>query len=345
MKHQVVSAGIRAVALALIAGVLILLLASAGSWAGETGTIRIAQQFGISYLPLIVMKQRHLLEEEVAARGLPSPRIEWAQFNGGAAMNDALISGTLDFATAGVGPMITIWDRTRQSLRVHGVAALGSMPNYLTTNKPSVKTLRDLTGHDKIALPAVRVGFQAVVLEMAAEREFGRDQYARLDPLTVSMSHPDAETALLTGRTEVTAHFASPPFQNQELLDPKIHRILSSYDVLGGPHTFNVVYATGRFRDANPLTTAAFVAALDRAMAFINGDAEQAAKLYIAEERSKLSPEFIESIIRAKDTIFTTDPQATMKFAEFMARVGSIKTAPSSWQDLFFPELHGRNGS
>ncbi|MBV8653844.1 MAG: ABC transporter substrate-binding protein [Alphaproteobacteria bacterium] len=316
-----------------------------GGAAAETDTIRIAQQFGISYLPLIVMKERGLVEEAAVARGLPRPHVDWAVFSGAAAMNDALISGTLDFATAGVGPMITIWDKTRQNLRVHGVAALGSMPNYLTTNNPAIKTLRDVTEHDRIALPAARVGFQAVVLQMAAAREFGIEQYARLDPLTVSMSHPDAAAALLTGRTEITIHFTSPPFQNQELLDPRIHRILSSYDVLGGPHTFNVVYATGRFRDANPVTMTAFVAALDQAMRFINDDPAGAARLYIEAEKSKLPPDLVESLIRADDTRFTIEPQATMKFADFMARTGSIKAAPSSWQDLFFPEIHGRKGS
>jgi NitT/TauT family transport system substrate-binding protein len=338
--RSLVLAGIAAATLVISIGAL-----ATGGAAAETGTIRIAQQFGISYLPLVVMKQRALLEEEVVARGLPRPHVEWAVFSGAAAMNDALISGSLDYATAGVGPMVTMWDRTRGNLRVHGVAALGSMPNYLTTNNPAIKTLRDLGERDKIALPSARVGFQAVVLQMAAAREFGEANYAKLDPLSVSMAHPDAAAALLTGRTEITAHFTSPPFQNQELLDPKIHRILSSYDVLGGPHTFNVVYATGRFRDANPLTMAAFVAALDRAMAIINGDPAAATQLYIAEEKSKLPADFLEDIIRAEDTVFTIEPQASMKFATFMARTGSIKTAPQSWQDLFFPELHGRQGS
>jgi NitT/TauT family transport system substrate-binding protein len=322
-----------------------IVLTRPGGAAAETDTIRIAQQFGISYLPLIVMKERGFLEEAAVVRGLPRPHVDWAVFSGAAAMNDALISGTLDFATAGVGPMITIWDKTRQNLRVHGVAALGSMPNYLTTNNPALKTLRDVTERDRIALPAARVGFQAVVLQMAAAREFGIEHYAKLDPLTVSMSHPDAATALLTGRTEITIHFTSPPFQNQELLDPRIHRILSSYDVLDGPHTFNVVYATGRFRDANPVTMTAFVAALDQAMRSINDDPAGAARLYIEAEKSKLPPDLVETIIRADDTRFTIEPQATMKFADFMARTGSIKAAPSSWKDLFFPEIHGRKGS
>jgi NitT/TauT family transport system substrate-binding protein len=34
-----------------------------------------------------------------------------------------------------------------------------------------------------------------------------------------------------------------------------------------------------------------------------------------------------------------------MKYASFMAEVGSIKAKPESWKDLFFPEIHALPGS
>src|SRR5205085_1694119 len=80
---------------------------------------------------------------------------------------------------------------------------------------------------DKIALPAVKVSIQAVTLQMAAEKVFGEGQQNRLDSLTVSMSHPDAQVALLSGASEVTAHFSSPPFQYQQLKKPGIHTVLN----------------------------------------------------------------------------------------------------------------------
>jgi NitT/TauT family transport system substrate-binding protein len=33
-----------------------------------------------------------------------------------------------------------------------------------------------------------------------------------------------------------------------------------------------------------------------------------------------------------------------MKYALFMHEVGIVKAEPSSWKDLFFPELHGVPG-
>lgn len=42
---------------------------------------------------------------------------------------------------------------------------------------------------------------------------------------------------------------------------------------------------------------------------------------------------------------WTMVPENTMKFATFMASTDVIKVALSSWQDDFFPEVHGLGGS
>ena len=221
-----------ALALAFVAG------------AARAETVRVAQQYGISYLPLMVMRDAKLLEAEGRARGLDLTT-EWLTFTGGTPINEALISGNLDFASGGVGPMLTIWAKTRSNLRVKGVAALNAMPLWLNTSNPAVKTIADFTDKDRIGLPAVKVSIQAVVLQMAAQQAFGKGKENRLDALTVSMGHPDAFAALMGGRTEIDAHFGSAPYMYEELKDKRIHRVLNSYDVLGGPHTFNVVLDDG----------------------------------------------------------------------------------------------------
>jgi NitT/TauT family transport system substrate-binding protein len=309
----------------------------------ETAQLRIAQQFGIAYLPLIVASQNGLIEDEAKALGIAPPKIEWLRLSGAASMNEALISGSLDFATAGIAPMILTWDKTRTTAKIIGVAALGSMANLLLTNNPNVKTLADFTDKDRIALPSVKVGFQPIVLQMAADKAFGK--YDKLDDLTVSMPHPDAAAQLLSGRSEITAHFTSPPFTQQELASGKVHQVLNSYDVLGGPHTFNVVYATTKFVNDNPKTIQAFVRGLDRANDWIKANPKDAAALYIKAENSKLAPELIESIIRDKDVNFTTAPEGAQKFADFEAKLGLIKQAPASWRDLFWSGLGEKPGS
>jgi NitT/TauT family transport system substrate-binding protein len=309
----------------------------------ETAQLRIAQQFGIAYLPLIVASDRGLIEEEAKALGIAPPKIEWLRLSGAASMNEALISGGLDFATAGITPMILTWDKTRTTAKIIGIAALGSMANILTTNNPNIKTLADFTEKDRIALPSVKVGFQPIVLQMAADKAFGK--YDKLDELTVSMPHPDATAQILSGRSEITAHFTSPPFSQQQLASGKVHQVLNSYDVLGGPHTFNVVYATTKFVNDNPKTIQAFVRGLDRANDWIKANPKEAAALYIKAEGSKLTPDFVEAIIRDKNVNFTTAPEGAQKFADFEAKVGLIKQAPASWKDMFWSGLGEKPGS
>ncbi len=316
---------------------------SATAAGAETAQLRIAQQFGIAYLPLIVASEKGLIEEEAKALGITPPKIEWLRLSGAAAMNEALISGGLDFATAGIAPMILTWDKTRSTAKIIGVAALGSMANILTTNNPNIKTLADFTEKDRIALPSVKVGFQPIVLQMAADKAFGK--YDKLDELTVSMPHPDATAQILSGRSEITAHFTSPPFSQQQLASGKVHPVLNSYDVLGGPHTFNVVYSTTKFITDNPKTIQAFVRGLDRANAWIKANPADAAALYIKAEGSKLTPDLVESTIRDKDVNFTTVPEGAQKFADFEAKVGLIKQAPASWRDLFWSGLGEKPGS
>ncbi|MFL5166498.1 MAG: ABC transporter substrate-binding protein [Microvirga sp.] len=321
---------------------------AASLWApgaeAQVKTVRLAKQFGISYLPLTIMEDRKLLEEQAQKLGV-EVRTEWLQLSAGSPMNEALISGNLDFASGGVGPLLTIWSRTRANLKVKGVAAINSMPIWLTTINPDVKTIKDFTEKDRIALPAVKVSIQAVTLQMAAEQAFGPGQHGRLDTLTVSMSHPDGMAAMMSGRSEVTGHFTSAPFQYQELADPRVRKVVDSYDVLGGPHTFNVVWAATRFRDENPKIVEAFVAALDEAVKFINQNRKEAAEIWVRAENSRMPAAEAERIIRLPENEWTMTPKKVMAYADFMSRNGLIPARPESWKDLFFPEVHGLPGS
>ena len=328
-------------AIRCILAAALLLLATAGGAGAET--IRIARQFGISYLPLILMQDQKLLEAEARARGVELAA-EWVTFTGGPPINDALISGNIDLAAGGVGPMLTLWARTRSSLRVKGLAALGNMPIWLNTANPAVQGIRDFGEKDRIALPGVKVSIQAVVLQMAAQQAFGPGQQYKLDPLTVSMGHPDGQAAMMGGSTEITAHFTSAPFMYEELANARIRRVLNSYDVLGGPHTFNVVWTTQRWHDANPKLVAAFMAALDRAMAFIVANPAEAAATWVRVEKARLSPDQAAEMIRRPENEWTTAPKRTMAFMAFMADTGAIAQRAETWRDLFFPTVHGLDG-
>jgi NitT/TauT family transport system substrate-binding protein len=302
-------------------------------------------QPGVGQLPMSVLHAQGLIEAAVERHGLPRPTVEWTDLAGGAALNEALISGRADLVAAGITPMIQLWSRSRTSLGVRGIAALGSMPLFLLTTDPAIKTIRDFKPNDRIAVPDVGVSIHAVVLEMAAEESFGDGAWDRLNEQTVGMNFADAAVALMTRSGTVTAAFSVSPFQEQQLEDPHIHRILSSYDVLGGPHTQAVLYARARFHDANLETSAAIFEALDEAMKFIRADPAAAAALYIKTEQSPLAPAFVEGVVRDPDHVFTIVPQNVQKFADFLYRTGQIKAPPKFWTDLFFGEVATRSGS
>jgi NitT/TauT family transport system substrate-binding protein len=308
--------------------------------------IKIARQYGVSYLPLMIMQDQKLLEKHAAQLGIPNLKVSWVEFAGGNVMNDALLSDSLQIASGGVAPLVLLWSRTHGTpLEVKALAAINSMPLLLNTTNPAVKTVKDFSGKDKIALPAAKVSIQAITLQMAAEKAFGSGNQGQLDKYTVSLSHPDAQQALLSGNSEVTAHFGSPPFQEQELTHQGVHTVLNSYDILGGKSTFNLVWCTSKFYQQNPKLVQAFIAALDEAEASINKDKHAAALAYLRISKDKSSVDEIEKMISSPDVQFTTTPQNTVKYADFMARTGLIKTKPATWKDLFFPTSQSQQGS
>ena len=328
----------------VIAALAIALATASTPTRAELAELAIAQQYGIGYLSLMVMEDQKLIEKYAREAGV-DVKVTWARFAGGNVMNDALLSGTLHIASGGVAPLVTLWSRTRGNLDVRGIAALNSMPLQLVSRNPAVKTVRDFTDKDRIGLPAVKVSVQAAILQMAAEQAFGPGQQNRLDAFTVSLSHPDAMQALMSGQSEVNAHFGSPPFQYQELAKPENHVVVNSYDVLGGPSTFNLVWTTARFRNENPKLYDAFVKALDEANAQINRDKRAAAQTYVRLSKDKDSVDNIAKMLNDPAIVFTTTPQTIQRFAEFMAKTGAIKTKPDSWKDVFFPNVHGLAGS
>ena len=317
---------------------------SATTAKAEPRVVRIATQYGISYLPLTIMAEKKLLESEGKKLGLDLST-EWIRFTGGPPMNEALISGNLDFASGGVGPMVTIWARTQGNLKVKGICAINSMPLYLNTINPDVKTIKDFTEKDRIALPAVRVSMQAVILQMAAEKTFGQGQEHKLDAWTVSLSHPDGLAQMMSGKSEITGHFTSAPFMYQELADKRVHRVLNSYDVFGGPHTFNVVWASSKLYEGEPKVVQAFLSAMRIAMKDIHDDPAGMAALWVKADKSKLTPAEAEKIVRDPENKWTMAPEKVMVVADYMGRVKMIPVTPKSWKDMFVDAVHDLPGS
>ena len=325
-----------------------LLLAGCGGQSSDGGTeIRIPLGAGgVGFLPLFVMRDRELIEKQASAAGLTNVSVRWIDLGGPAVMNDALLSGSVDFIAAGPPAFITLWDRTRGSVDVRGVAAMSSLPMYLNTTNPALGSIDDLTEQDKIAVTAVKVSIPSIVMQMYAAERYGAADAFRFDRFTVTMNHADALIALLSGSNQIDAHFTSPPFHQREIRDPRVRTVMNTDDVMGGATTFTMLSTTARFRDTHPEAYAAVLAALEEANEIIRSDPQSAAEiLYAAESAAGFSVAEIVEVLTDPDIEFTTTPANVEKYAEFMHTIGSITNRPESWRDMFFPEIHGAAGS
>src|SRR5437588_11460092 len=295
-----------------------LLLLPTLAWA-EVDVVKIPKGAGgVGFLPLVVMEEKKLVEQEAQKMGLRLTA-EYIRFGGPSVVNDMLLSGNAHFAPAGPPAFITLWDKTATNMKVRGVAAMTSIPMYLNTNAPHLKSLKDLTANDKIAVTAVKVSIPAIIMQMAALKEFGKADYAHYDPYTVSLTHPDGLTMLLTGKSEITAHFTSPPFHQRERKDPRIRTITTSNEIIGGPSTFTMLYAPAKFYDENPKAYAAVLKALQAAIAFINADKKAAAAVFLASSEGKgWKLEDVMEVLDDPDVRFTTSPENVMTYANFM---------------------------
>ena len=321
----------------------VLVFASSAARA-ELAEITIAQQFGVSFLPLMLMERDGLIEKHAKAAGI-EVKTNWQKVAGPSVINDGLLSGNVHFGAVGAPSLVTLWSRTKNNVGVKGVAAMTSYPLYFVTRNPELKSLKDLSQKDKIAVPSVKISTQAIMLQMAAADLFGQPNYQKFDELTVSLSHPDAMLALMNNTGGVNAHFATSPFYEQEMKFPNARVLTTSYDILGGRASALVVVTTSRFHDANPKLYKAFLAAQKEAIDAINKDKKKAAQDYldIAQDR-KNTVDDIFAVINDKDYAFTLLPEKVFKTAVFMGKVGTVKDPPAKWQDLFFPDIHGLPG-
>src|SRR5256885_11308602 len=217
------------------AGLLAMPALARSAFADEVSTITLISQQGLPYLPLMLMEDAKLVEKHAARLGVPALKAEYTRLGGTQSLIDALLAGQMNFGIVGVPGLATLWDKTAGTANeVRALSAAQAMPFMLVTNRADVKTIRDFSERDRIAVPAIKNSNQAICLQMAAAKEWGQENYARLDPLTITLPHPAAAIAILAKSSEVTGHYGVAPFQNYELAAPGVHAGLKSYEQLGG---------------------------------------------------------------------------------------------------------------
>ncbi len=319
---------------------LLLLLPAAGH--AEVDQLHITRQPSIIYLSNIIMEQQKLVEAEAAKLGLPNLTTRWTVFSSGGAATDTLLAGNVDIVTTGTSNMLLLCDRTKGGVK--GLGGASTLQVQAVTRNPAAKSLRDLTDADRIGVPTVKVSMQAILLEIAARQLFGDAGFAHFDAMEVTMGHPDAAAALISGGGGITVHFSAPPYQQQESRTPGLHVIANSDDIMGQPLSNPVFFATAKFRDANPRTIQAFVNATRAAAAFIAAHPREAAEIYLRATNEKYTADELVQIIADGAKTFDTTPHGIKRIADHMNDVKVTKIRLSSWKDCFFPETHDQPG-
>ena len=342
-SHRVLSAARAFVAgKALFAGIACCALLAATPARAEVNEVRIGIQFGLIYLPVAVAEAQGFFAEEAKKAGLGDLKITVQKFSGSPAITDAVLSGNIDVGAFGTPGLLIAWEKTKGHQDVAGLAALGANAFVLETNRPQIKTLKDFGDGDQIAVPAT-TSPQAVVMRMAAEQTFG--DYHKIDKLLVSMPHPDATAALLSGQL-IAGYVATAPFTAMLKKSDKVHVVTTSKEILGGEEMTGVALGAGRaFVDANPTVARVVIAAVEDGMKFIAQNPGAAADIYLKAEASKTPRDDVAGLLTDGSIVFSVAPTGLQKLAAFMVKTGEIKAAPPSWQAVFFPLLGDRKGS
>jgi len=305
--------------------------------AAEMGHLTIGIQSGIAYVPLQVMAAQHLVEKHAKALGVDLT-VDVKNLGQAGLVRDALIAGQIQFGVAGPPTLVTLYDKTNGEYAA--ADAVSALPILVNTTNPKIKGVCDFADGDKIALPTIKSSAQAVVLQMASKARCG-DPF-RNDRFTVSMAHPDAYNALMSGL--VSTHMATAPFANDEITNGKgkVRTVMSSYEVLKTKATLVLLITSNTFRAGNPKAYRAVREALEEAEAFIRAHPADAAAIYIKAEKSRASQADI--VKQLASATYDTTPQGLGMLAAFMHSIGTAKTS-FNWQQLSMPELRSRKGS
>src|ERR1700761_2146881 len=322
-------------AIATMAGGASLIAAPAIVGAQTPLKVSFVQQRGLLYLPVDMMVAGGILQQEATKLGLGKVEASARTLSGPTAVTDALLSGSANYGAAALPSLLTLWDKTHgtpNEVRAVGTISNGAMVLY--TINPNVKTIADFTEQDRIAVPSIRISFNAMMLEMAAEKLWNDPH--RLDHLTVGLGHADAVAALSAGygTATITAHIAVQPFTDRGLKLPGAHVVTDSREIFGGPLTQVSLLATKQTCDKDPTLFKAVGNALEASIKACNADKQAAVTLWKKAQNASESVDELLALYGDPGFELTSQPHRIAYFAAFLKRVGGIRSEVGDWKDL-----------
>ena len=266
--------------------------------------IIIAEQYGLAYAPLQIIRIEKKLEKE-----LPGWTVEWKKLSNTAAIREAMLSGNLDIGFMGLPPFLIGFDRGMEWKMFTGLCRA---PIGLVTWKESISSISDLTSDDRIALPQPG-SIQHILLTMASNRVKGSPAF--FDNQIVTMSHPDGMNALFS-KKDISAHFTSPPFIMKELQQPGFKLILSGEEAMGSDFTFIGGAVKNSFSETNPEAVKILKKLITETNSFINKNPDKASE--ILSPIYKTDKEELKNYLTWDGMFFTDKISGMDKFIRFM---------------------------
>jgi NitT/TauT family transport system substrate-binding protein len=305
----------------------------------DVSSVKIGLQFGLVYLPVVVAHAEGFFARRAKEAGVDLT-VDLARFSGSTAMNEALLSNSIQLGTIGTVGALIIWEKTRGRQHIRSIANLSNTTYALFSNRPGVKSLADFKPGEKIALPALNSP-QAIMLRLAAEKQLG--DRTKADPMIVNLPHPDATAALLAGQA-IAGYFATPPFLQVVAKDPKITRVFTSMEMFGVNPSGATLATSQGFVDDNPKVAKAMFDGIDDAMKLITTNPKRAAQVYLESEKVSLPAAEVEKILTDGSLDYDVAPKGIGFWAQAMTSQGVLKKPPATWQDAFFPYVGDRKG-
>lgn len=307
----------------------VFLLASCNSNKIAQEKITIAEQYGLAYAPVQLIKELGLITNIN-----PNLEIKWKKLSNTAAIRESMLAGQVDLAFMAIPPFLIAKDKGMDWKIISG---LSESPLGLMTNKKEINSLSDFKPKDKIALPQPG-SIQHILLAMAAQRELGDSTF--FDEQLLTMKHPDAMNILLSSN-EISAHFASPPYLFLESRKGEIKNILSGKKAFAGDFSFIIGVSTEKFYQTQTENYQIFRKALTKSIKFINEKPEKAAEI-LANNYNLTKKEMIQ-YLSWPGMKYSQKIKGLNRFIQFMAVEGYLNKDDYQLSDLIFEKSNLEN--
>ena len=298
-----------------VIAVLCILMLSVGCTKSEPKELVIADQFGLAYAPIEILKATTILEDSLKAHGVENVEVIFERMGNTTAIREAMLSENLDVGFMAIPPFLLGVEKGMDWKIISGV----SESPVALIGEIGIESVGEINSNHRIILPQLG-SVQHILLAMAADEKMGN--WAAFNEQVLAMSHPDGYTAILAD-PENYLHFTTPPYMESELQDGRLGVVTNGEEIFGEPFTFIVSVCQERFyKDENLYK--AFKEALSEAIDYIHEYPEETR--VILNAAYDYPEDMIDAILNDPQMVFSTEVKGMDKFMSYMQKMDLLKS-------------------